>query len=105
MFYNDKKQINLEAICGPVTYKRNKPTAAAVPLPAITSSSMSHTAKKATDDDLEQENNPNKDIASSHEIKDHLDRIRVPRKIVDLEEDALIQKEESLKRLAKLVRK
>jgi hypothetical protein len=99
MFLNDKKSIDLDSICGPVTSKRNKAA-----LPAITSS-MSNSTKRDDDRVQESDINKEKDISLSHDIKDHMDKIRVPRKKVDIETDAMLRKEQSLNRLGILIRK
>ena len=97
MFLNDKKSIDLDSICGPVTSKRSKAS-----LPAITSSMSQSTIRGEYQ---AQENETNKDISLSHDIKYHMDNIRVPRKKVDIETDTMLKKEQSLNRLGILVRK
>ena len=90
IFLNEKKSIDLKEITGPKTKL--------AALPPITSS----LSVKSRVEELPL---PEVDVSISHEIKDHLDKIHVIHKKVEIQEDQFVKKMEAIKRLRKLVKK
>lgn len=88
IFLNEKKSIDLKEITGPKTKL--------AALPPITSSVKSR---------VEELPLPEVDVSISHEIKDHLDKIHLIHKKVEVQEDLFVKKMEAIKRLRKLVKK
>lgn len=83
-----EKKVSFKSISGPVSTNiiNNKKV-----LPAI----------KNKDEEMPKEDY----LSSSHDIKVHLDKIRIFNKNVDLEEDLNVKKLESIKKLRRLLKK